>query len=235
MVYRSRYLLAATLGLFTTLAPAQEPGRLGLDRGLAPVSANQQLADALARHIKESGRLQHYTLDLTCQGSTVELNGTVTDQTQCDQALRLVQGFPGVERVINRLQLADAPSVLRVQAEKAPVLPALTAPGDAPAEKKKEGLSEPLPMLAAPSASQSDLNPPKMPPYAWPTYSPYNNFSRVAYPLAYPYNAWPYIGPIYPFPKIPLGWRAVKLEFEDGHWWFSRTATKKDWWHLRFW
>ena len=34
-----------------------------------------------------------------------------------------------------------------------------------------------------------------MPPYAWPTYAPYDNFSRVATPLAYPYNSFPYIGP----------------------------------------
>ena len=70
-----------------------------------------------------------------------------------------------------------------------------------------------------------DLNPPKMPPYAWPTYAPYNNYSRVASPMAYPYNAFPFIGPQYPFPKVPLGWRSVKLELEDGYWWFSKTAS----------
>ena len=77
--------------------------------------------------------------------------------------------------------------------------------------------------------------PPKMPPYAWPTYAPYNNYSRVAYPEAYPYNAWPFIGPPYPFPKVPLGWRSVKLEWDDGYWWYSRTASKYDWWKLRYW
>jgi hypothetical protein len=74
-----------------------------------------------------------------------------------------------------------------------------------------------------------------MPPYAWPTYAPYNNFSRVAYPMNYPYQSWPYIGPCYPFPKIPPGWRSVKLEWEDGHWWYSRTATGEGYWRLRFW
>ena len=90
-------------------------------------------------------------------------------------------------------------------------------------------------IVAVPSASQFDLNPPKMPPYAWPTYAPYNNFARVAYPEAYPYNAWPYIGPVYPFPKVPLGWRSVKLEWQDGYWWFSKVATKYDWWRLKYW
>ena len=80
----------------------------------------------------------------------------------------------------------------------------------------------------------NDLNPPRMPPYAWPTYAPYNNYSRVASPAAYPYNAWPFIGPCYPFPKIPPGWRSVKLEWDDGYWWYSRTATKYDWWKVRY-
>ena len=90
-------------------------------------------------------------------------------------------------------------------------------------------------MFQAPTPSPYDLNPPQMPPYAWPTYAPYNNYSRVAYPEAYPYNAWPFIGPCYPFPKIPLGWRSVKLQWEDGHWWYSKVATNHDWWRLRYW
>jgi hypothetical protein len=76
---------------------------------------------------------------------------------------------------------------------------------------------------------------PPLPPYAWPTYAPHNNVSRVAYPTAYPYNAFPFIGPFYPFPKVPLGWRSVKMEWEDGHWWYGRTSTPQDYWRVRFW
>ncbi len=76
---------------------------------------------------------------------------------------------------------------------------------------------------------------PKLPPYAWPTYAPYANISRVAYPQAYPYNAFPYIGPFYPFPKVPLGWRSVKLEWDDGHWYFGRLSTPHDYWRVKFW
>ncbi|HEX4590132.1 MAG TPA: hypothetical protein VH120_09415 [Gemmataceae bacterium] len=79
------------------------------------------------------------------------------------------------------------------------------------------------------------LNAPAMPPYAWPTYAPYNNYSRNAYPEQYPYAAFPYIGPFYPFPKVPLGYRAIRLEWEDGHWWYGRVATKKDYWSVRYW
>src|SRR5262249_11919533 len=79
------------------------------------------------------------------------------------------------------------------------------------------------------------LNPPGLPTYAWPTYAPYNNYSRVAYPNEYPYSAFPFIGPFYPFPKVPLGYGAIKLEWEDGHWWYGRTAVRRDWWTVRYW
>lgn len=91
---------------------------------------------------------------------------------------------------------------------------------------------DPVPLNGGPGLG---LNPPNMPPYAWPTYAPYNNYSRVAYPNEYPAAAFPYIGPFYPFPKVPLGYRAIKLEWEDGHWWYGRTATKKDYWMVRYW
>ena len=72
--------------------------------------------------------------------------------------------------------------------------------------------------------------PPPLPPYAWPTFAPYNNYSRVAYPTLYPAEAWPNIGPFYPFPKAPLGWRSVSLTWNDGYWFFGRNATGHDWW-----
>jgi hypothetical protein len=80
-----------------------------------------------------------------------------------------------------------------------------------------------------------NMAPPNMPPYAWPTYAPYNNYSRVATPTEYPASAFPFIGPMYPFPKVPLGYRAIKLEWEDGHWWYGRTAVHRDWWKVRYW
>jgi hypothetical protein len=59
--------------------------------------------------------------------------------------------------------------------------------------------------------------------------------SRVAYPQSYPYNAFPYIGPYYPFPKVPLGWRKVTLEWEDGHWYYGRLSGPHDFWKVKFW
>ena len=93
---------------------------------------------------------------------------------------------------------------------------------------------EPAP-LGVPGAITPDLQAPPLPPNAWPTYAPHNNLSRVGYPQAYPYNAFPFIGPYYPFPKVPLGWRKVTLEWEDGHWWYGRNQTPNDYWKVRFW
>lgn len=60
---------------------------------------------------------------------------------------------------------------------------------------------------------------PQMPGYAWPSYAAHPNYAAVTYPKQYSPTAWPYIGPFYPYPQVPLGWRKVTLEWDDG-WWF---------------
>jgi len=213
------------------------------------------MAETIALQLRQSGHLKSYLIDISFHDKTAVLSGTVNDQIQKDEALRIVQGVPGVDRVVDRLEMREG--IKRVQAEvprtpgpALPILPAPTAepsaepPGPGPLTPPpargpelggNASPAEPTPIFSAPPPNQAEMGPPRMPPYAWPAYAPYNNYSRVAYPLSYPYNAWPYIGPFYPFPKIPPGWRNVKLQWDDGHWWFSRHATKYDWWRLRFW
>jgi hypothetical protein len=69
---------------------------------------------------------------------------------------------------------------------------------------------------------------PYMPNYAWPSYAPYPNYAALTYPKQYSPTAWPYIGPFYPYPQVPLGWRKVTLEWEtlewDDGWWFLNFA-----------
>jgi hypothetical protein len=60
---------------------------------------------------------------------------------------------------------------------------------------------------------------PSMPTHAWPSYAAYPNYAAVTYPKQYSPTAWPYIGPFYPYPQVPLGWRKVTMEWDDG-WWF---------------
>ncbi len=59
---------------------------------------------------------------------------------------------------------------------------------------------------------------PNLPGYAWPSYAAYPNYAAVTYPKQYSPTAWPYIGPFYPYPQVPLGWRKVTLQWKDGWW-----------------
>jgi hypothetical protein len=244
------FWLTAAAGLSLALPlPAQEPARFNVESAgsIAPreeTSVNQQLANAIAGYLRQSGRLHHYAIDVVFQDGTAELSGTVADQAQHEEALRLVRSVPGVERVIDHVTSPAESGVMPVQAasptpESCPLPPDAMHPSAGPfggtGPYGANQMVEPQPVFQAPAPGPYDLNPPKMPPYAWPTYAPYNNYSRVAYPELYPHQSWPFIGPLYPFPKVPLGWRAVKLEWQDGHWWLSRYATPHDWWKLRYW
>lgn len=66
---------------------------------------------------------------------------------------------------------------------------------------------------------------PNMPGYAWPSYAAHPNYAAVTYPKQYSAQAWPYIGPFYPYPQVPLGWRKVELQWDDG-WWFLDYKSK---------
>ena len=59
---------------------------------------------------------------------------------------------------------------------------------------------------------------PHLPNYAWPSYAAYPNYAALTYPKQYSPTAWPFIGPFYPYPQVPLGWRKVTLEWDDGWW-----------------
>jgi hypothetical protein len=236
---------------FPCALPAHEPPRIAIDPAQslpsAAISANQQRANAIADTLRQSGQLRDYLIDITYRDGIAELSGTVLDQPQREEVLRVVQGIPGVERVVDRLTLAGAITQVQNPGNDA-ILPRPNPlnPGSGPDLGGNAGtgnaggnnsnlLPEPIPSFTAAAPSPFDAGTPRMPPYAWPTYAPYNNYSRVAYPLAYPYHAWPFIGPVYPFPKVPPGWRKVKLEWDDGYWWFSKLGTKHDWWRLRYW
>ncbi|MFO0961071.1 MAG: BON domain-containing protein [Isosphaeraceae bacterium] len=79
----------------------------------------------------------------------------------------------------------------------------------------------PMPEGAAMAPGIGAQPQPGAPNYAWPSYAPTNNFSAVGYPTAYPWQAWPNIGPFYPYPEVPLDWRAVTLRWDDGIWWLD--------------
>ncbi len=249
MTAHSRCLWTVAVGL-ALCAPvaAQEPARFAAARGqnVAAVSANQHMANIIAEQLRQGGQLRQYSINIAYSDGTAELTGTVADQPQREEALRLVQGVPGVERVRDHLQFGGVAAVSGPVAQAQAVTPrpadappslerAPTELGPTPRRSGEAAGQEPIPIFQAPAPGPYDVNQPKMPPYAWPTYAPYNNYSRVAYPQLYPHNSWPFIGPCHPFPKVPLGWRKVKLEWQDGCWWYSRHSNSHDWWTLRYW
>lgn len=91
------------------------------------------------------------------------------------------------------------------------------------------------PQAYAPQAGGTHVvyNQPNMPNYAWPSYAAYPNYAAVTYPTQYSASAWPYIGPFYPYPQVPLGWRKAQLEWDDGYWQLNfRPRTDRWWWFL---
>jgi len=85
-----------------------------------------------------------------------------------------------------------------------------------------QGGGGPLPMHApgvGGGVAPVSYDQPHMPNYSWPSYAAYPNYAAVSYPRQYSPTAWPYIGPFYPYPQVPLGWRKITLEWDDG-WWF---------------
>ncbi|MCP4194949.1 MAG: BON domain-containing protein [Planctomycetaceae bacterium] len=95
-----------------------------------------------------------------------------------------------------------------------------------PGQYGSMGGPAPVPMGSTPgSVGTASYDNPQMPGYAWPSYAAYPNYAAVTYPHQYSATAWPYIGPFYPYPQVPLGWRKVMLEWDDG-WWFLDFKSK---------
>ncbi len=81
--------------------------------------------------------------------------------------------------------------------------------------------------------SPAVYNSPNMPDHSWPSYAQYPNSAAVTYPQQYSASAWPYIGPFYPYPQVPLGWRDATLRWDDGQWnLMFKPRTDRWWWFL---
>ena len=124
-----------------------------------------------------------------------------------------------VDPVVRPARESAAPSVavaaMPVASEEAPIT--RTVANFAPAPGPVAG--QPVPMAAVPAPGTPRYDTPNLPNYAWPGYAAHPNYAQVTYPTQYSPSAWPFIGPFYPYPQVPLGWRRVSLEWDDG-WWF---------------
>ncbi len=235
-----------------------EPGHLILEPSQAKInseqSQNQRMADAIAERLHASGRLHGYRVDIRFEAGVAELTGRVADAAQRAEVAGMVRGLSGVRQVNDLLEAENGKVLLTAQGgEFQAPQPSLLDPQPSAGREAPAGpcrgrcCSRPMAAMCAgagvdhaghgwlqPGMPNPAMQQPPLPPYAWPTYAPYNNYSRVGQPTLYPYEAFPFIGPMYPFPKVPLGWRAVTLRWQDGHWFYGKTATGHDWWRIRY-
>jgi BON domain len=232
---RSLFLSAVVAGSGLAAAGAAEPAKLPQPVTKSAASSNQTLADAVANQLTSTGSAANADVSISCIDGVVTVTGTAKDSTIHGQIIDDIRRVAGVKKVRDGLTMPATNLLVKAQAI-GPVAsqPIAAVPPSATGSPVVEPTPLGMPGGAAMMPGGGEMSGPPLPPYAWPTYAPHNNLSRVAYPQAYPYNAFPFIGPFYPFPKVPPGWRKVVLEWEDGHWWLGRLQTGQDYWRTSF-
>ncbi len=197
------------------------------------VTKNQRLAEAVAAKLTATAVTDGADVAIVTDNGTVTVTGPCLSADQKTAILNEVRVVVGVRMVRDGLTVGSG----MIQAQAAGPVSGMPPAGVMPGMPGTPGYTGPLAEPAALGAGGGMMPgaAPPLPPYAWPTYAPHNNLSRVAYPNEYPANAFPFIGPFYPFPKVPLGWRSVNMTWEDGHWFFGKTAVPQDYFRVRFW
>jgi hypothetical protein len=210
-------------------------------------AANQELAEKVARVMRKT-KLNGYDIEIDVSDGVVTLDGVVNGKDQRIAAAKAASSVPGVKAINNRLRVAEPDPKLRDEQSAAgqPGTPATSrrvrqanyqtcgASGHGQsAAVQHTGGGETVPLgtmgpptqaamtaygTAAAGASYAAYNQPNLPNNAWPTYAQYPNYAAVTYPSQYSASAWPYIGPFYPYPQVPLGWRKATLEWDGGLW-----------------
>jgi hypothetical protein len=226
--------ISTVVGLLAATASA------ALAQGSVP-NSNQMTADSVAGALRASRTLARSRIEIETRDGLVTLTGVLASPALKAEVLARAQQVAGVRGVIDRLRVSDRtvrPAQYQPQVAWGH-LPGhvgggvitsdeASAPGVGALAGAPTGISTgindggPLPERPAGGAGGTSGGAMQGPPnYAWPSYAPYPNFSAVGYPTAYPWQAWPNIGPFYPYPEVPLDWRAVTLRWDDGIWWLD--------------
>ncbi len=219
-----------------------------------PSSSDMVVTDSvisMLQQSKKAGVLRGFELDVSTVGGDCWLRGMVATQEQKELVLDQVRRVRGVSRVIDDITVAHngvrqastgelmpstVPTPLPVaQGGSMPVMnssngmgPRAFAPSGFAGYVENSGVpgGHPVAMQGGQSygAGAPRYDQPNLPSYAWPSYAAYPNSAAVTYPKQYSPSAWPYIGPFYPYPQVPLGWRKVALEWDDGLWYLDFTS-----------
>jgi osmotically-inducible protein OsmY len=224
----------------STVVPASVDEEVG--SGAADVSITDTIISKLQAQ-KAAGALRGFDLDVTTTGGDVSLRGRVNSPEQKALVLDIARRVKGVKKVIDDVSVGSAvrQASTQVPAGDLQPVPATSMPvvgggvprPMAPSMVVNHGefvgghAGAPVPMQAGGVAygqGAPRYDQPYMPSYAWPSYAAYPNYAAVTYPKQYSPSAWPYIGPFYPYPQVPLGWRKVALEWDDGLWYLDFTS-----------
>lgn len=217
-----------------------------------PTNNDMMITDAVIDKLQQSqsaGMLRGFELDVSTVDGDVWLKGSVASPAQKDHVLDIARRIPGVARIVDDIAVVDvqvrqastdAPALTPVpQSSSMPMVgvpgpPRAFAPsglasanmgGGYAVEGYATGAPVPMPGAGAEyGVGAPRYDQPNMPAYAWPSYAAYPNYGAVTYPKQYSPSAWPYIGPFYPYPQVPLGWRKVALEWDDGLWYLDFTS-----------
>jgi hypothetical protein len=227
-------------------AIAQHPPVQVAGTAAAPAGpSNQEKAMQIGRGLESAG-LSGYDVEILFQNGQAVLRGAVATPQQIALAGHVAQQTPGVQSVVNQLHLGQGagpaaadPRYAMAGYQQAPPAGAPLTPGVAPGVPGPGGpapsagpggpMGAPIPATGPVPAGPVYDNP-NIPEYAWPTYAQYPNYAAVTYPSQYSASAWPYIGPFYPYPQVPLNWRKVSLEWSDGHWDLKFDSRTDRWW-----
>lgn len=213
----------------------------------APTAApqsNEQVAREVANAVASAG-LQGYDIEVRYKAGVAALLGEVGSAQEAAIAQQAAQRVPGVNQVLNRLTVNGQPAMPQYQMTSASQMyggPQMGPPAGypqmpagypaMPAGYPQVPAAVP-PGAPVPAAGHMIHNRPNMPEHAWPAYAPYDNYAQVTYPSAYDASAWPYIGPFYPYPQVPMEWRSAQLEWDDGYWQLKfHSRTDRWWWFL---
>lgn len=195
---------------------------------------NQQMAERIATALGKAG-MNGFDLEVRFQDGRATVGGEVANPAQRAKITQVVSTLPGVDEVDNKVTVASNLAQRPVAPMRAPVQTVAFnqegGPVPGPGGQMPVIPMPPIPMARSNGSQVYDM--PNLPNYAWPSYAQYPNSAAVTYPKEYSASAWPYIGPFYPYPQVPLGWRAATLEWDDGHWNLNfRSRTEKWWWFL---
>jgi BON domain len=231
--------ISTALGLMvamTSVASAQE----------VVANQNQLTANAVAGTLRASRNLAGYRIEIETREGLVTLRGALETPAQKAEAIARTRYISGVRGVVDQLRITNDRAVNMVQYQPhagmnvsagggyqgGPIGGGMSygagqpggisyGAGAGPTNNAPVYDGSPVPEGPAGMAGATQAAQPGQPNYAWPSYAPYPNFSAVGYPTAYPWQAWPNIGPFSPYPEVPLDWRAVTLRWDDGIWWLD--------------